>query len=248
MRFVRLPKDRIVYLMLLGSLVLYLIDYWLFPRAEEIGFGFMSNVAFLPVYVLFVTLMIERVLKEREREAMIKKLNMVIGIFFSEVGSRLLHDFLQFFPDGEELSVRLRPTVRWNEQDYLAARDFLRGQDIRLDARVGDLPALREFLSRKRGIMLSLMENPNLLEHETFTDLLWAVFHLIEELQARHCLEGLPSSDLDHLGGDMKRAHTYLLVEWLSYMAHLQEDYPYLFSLAVRMNPMNPEAHPEVTW
>lgn len=247
MRFIRLPKDRIVWVMLLGSLVLYLIDYFLFPRAEEIGFSFMSNVAFLPVYVLFVTLMIERVLREREREAMMKKLNMVIGIFFSEVGSRLLHDFLAFFPDGEELSHRLRPTVRWCDGDYLAARDFLKGQDISLDARIGDLAGLKQFLAGKKGVMLSLMENPNLLEHESFTDLLWAVFHLIEELQARHSLAGLPETDLDHLGGDMKRAHTYLLLEWLSYMSHVQKDYPYLFSLAVRMNPMNPQAHAEVT-
>jgi len=31
------------------------------------------------------------------------------------------------------------------------------------------------------------------------------------------------------------------------HMSHLQKDYPYLFSLAVRMNPMNPDAHPEVS-
>jgi hypothetical protein len=29
-------------------------------------------------------------------------------------------------------------------------------------------------------------------------------------------------------------------------MAHLREDYPYLFSLAVRTNPFDPEARPEV--
>ncbi|BCG46204.1 Uncharacterized protein GEOBRER4_n0990 [Citrifermentans bremense] len=247
MRFIRMPHDRIVYLLLLVSIVLYFMDYFLFGRAGEIGFGFMSNVAFLPVYVLFVTLMIERVLREREREAMLKKLNMVIGIFFSEVGTRLLRDFLEFFPDGEELRQRLNVTVRWREDDYRTARDFLKSHEIRLDARLGDLPRLKEFLSEKKGVMLSLMENPNLLEHESFTDLLWAVFHLIEELQARHCLASLPASDLEHLAGDMKRAHNHLLIEWLSYMSHLQKDYPYLFSLAVRMNPMNPQAHAEVT-
>jgi hypothetical protein len=246
MRFMRIPKDRIVWLLLLVSLVFYLAEYFIFGRAGEIGFSFLSNVAFLPVYVLFVTLMIERVLKEREREAMMKKLNMVIGVFFSEVGTRLLHDFLTFFSDGEELSRRLRPTPQWRDQDFIAARDFLKGQDIRLDSRLGDLAGLKSFLAEKKGTMLMLMENPNLLEHAAFTDLLWAVFHLIEELQARHSLESLPQSDLEHLSGDMKRAHTHLLIEWVSYMWHLRKDYPYLFSLAVRMNPMNPDAHPEV--
>lgn len=242
-----MPKDRIVLLLLVVSLVLYLADYFVFGRPQEIGFGFMSNVAFLPVYVLFVTLMIERVLKEREREAMIKKLNMVIGIFFSEVGTPLLKDLQAFYQDGEELSKNLRVNVRWKSDDYRAARLFLDTHDVRPDSRVGDLAALKSFLAEKKGVMLSLMENPNLLEHDSFTDLLWAVFHLIEELQARHSLSGLPASDMDHLSGDMKRAHTYLLIEWLSYMAHLQKDYPYLFSLAVRMNPMNPEARAEVS-
>ena len=246
MKLIRLPKDTIVWLLLLVSLVLYFADYYIFGRAGEIGFSFMSNVAFLPVYVLFVTLMIERVIKDREREAMMKKLNMVIGIFFSEVGTHLLRAFLDFFPDGKEISQVLRPTPQWRDKDFLAAQSFLKGQDIRLDSRRGDLAALKSFLGTQKGTMLMLMENPNLLEHAAFTDLLWAVFHLIEELQARQNLDGLPESDLDHLSGDMKRAHTHLLMEWVSYMWHLKKDYPYLYSLAVRMNPMNPDAHPEV--
>ena len=246
MKFMRMPKDWIVWLLLLLSLVLYLADYVVFGRAGEIGFSFMSNVAFLPVYVLLVTLMIERVIKEREREAMMKKLNMVIGVFFSELGTNLLRDFLAFLPDGGELSRALRPTPQWRERDFLDAGSFLKGQEFHLDARVGDLAGLKSFLAEKKGVMLMLMENPNLLEHAAFTDLLWAVFHLIEELQARRSLERLPDSDLDHLSGDLKRAHTHLLIEWVSYMWHLKQDYPYLYSLAVRTNPMNPDAHPEV--
>lgn len=242
----RMPKDKIVWLLLLVSLALYLADYCIFRSPGEIGFSFMSNVAFLPVYVLFVTLMIERVLKEREREAMMKKMNMVIGVFFSEVGNQLLHDFMGFFPAGAELSDRLRLNVHWREADFQDARAFLKGHEVTPNSRLGDLEALKVFLAEKKGVMLNLMENPNLLEHAAFTDLLWAVFHLIEELQARRTLQGLPESDMDHLSGDMKRAHTHLLIEWLSYMVHLKKDYPYLFSLAVRMNPMNPDARPEV--
>jgi hypothetical protein len=242
----RLPKDRIVWLLLLVSLVFYLAVYGIFSRAAEIGFSFLTNLAFLPVYVLFVTLMIERVLKEREREAMMNKMNMVIGVFFSEVGTRLLHDFLDFLPDGDEISKRLRPTVHWEDADFLSARDSLKGRQIDLDSRSGDLASLKLFLAEKKGIMLSLLENPNLLEHAAFTDLLWAVFHLVQELEARKSLESLPESDLDHLSGDLNRAYTHLLIEWFSYMRHLRKDYPYLYSLAVRMNPMNPDAHAEV--
>ena len=89
-------------------------------------------------------------------------------------------------------------------------------------------------------------QNPNLLEHDSFTDLLWAVFHLAEELAWRQDLRRLPGSDLSHLTGDIERAYTRLITEWLDYMRHLKGSYPYLFSLATRTNPFDPDASPEV--
>jgi hypothetical protein len=69
---------------------------------------------------------------------------------------------------------------------------------------------------------------------------LWAVFHLTEELSARPGFDRLPAVDLDHLTNDIKRVYRVLITEWLMYMRHLQKEYPYLFSLAMRTNPFNP--------
>jgi len=46
--------------------------------------------------------------------------------------------------------------------------------------------------------------------------------------------------------GDVRRAYGLLASEWLSYMKHLRDNYPYLFSLAMRTNPFDPQASPEV--
>jgi hypothetical protein len=105
-----------------------------------------------------------------------------------------------------------------------------------------DLGALREFLLGRRDFLLRLLENPNLLEHETFTDLLRAVFHLTEELESRRDLAALPETDLAHLSNDIARAYSFLVREWLAYMKHLKDNYPYLFSLAIRTNPFDPQA------
>lgn len=48
------------------------------------------------------------------------------------------------------------------------------------------------------------------------------------------------------LGGDIRRTYSRIVLEWLHYMEHLKEDYPYLFSLAMRTNPFDPEAKVEV--
>jgi hypothetical protein len=49
-----------------------------------------------------------------------------------------------------------------------------------------------------------------------------------------------------HIAGDMQRAYSLLISEWLSYMKHLRENYPYLFSFAMRTNPFDPNASPEI--
>jgi hypothetical protein len=90
------------------------------------------------------------------------------------------------------------------------------------------------------------MENPNLLEHERFTELLLAVFHITDELVAREDFDRLPATDLAHLGGDAQRAYSRLIVEWVLYLEYLQKAYPYLFSLAIRENPLDAAASPVV--
>lgn len=234
-------------ILILSSLLLYALDYFLFGQAREIGFGLIGNLAFLPVYVLFVTLMIERILKERDKEALRQKMNMVIGVFFSEVGTILLCDGYAFLVEKEQLSARVRVTAAWSEAEFKGLAAFLEGSDLHLDSRRGDLEELKGFLVSKRTFLLGLLENPNLLEHDGFTDLLWAVFHLLEELQARTGFSKLPQTDMDHLSVDIGRAYTRLLAEWIVYLRHLKNDYPYLFSLAIRNNPLNPDARIEVT-
>ena len=125
--------------------------------------------------------------------------------------------------------------------------EHLAHYDYGLEADRAKLEELQAFLVGKRGFLLRLLENPNLLEHESFTNLLWAVFHLADELGHREEIGRVPDTDHEHMLGDITRAYELLAAEWLSYMRHLQANYPYLFSLAMRTNPFDPHASPEVT-
>ncbi len=122
----------------------------------------------------------------------------------------------------------------------------MRKIDFLINSSAGDKLTLKNYLVEKRGFLVSLLENQNLLEHEEFTDLLWSVFHLVEELEARATFENMPQSDNDHINGDIKRVLGYITREWVLYMKHLKDDYPYLFSLAVRLNPMIDSPNPAV--
>jgi hypothetical protein len=229
------------------SAFFYLIHYAIFKDAHHIFIYMLGDIAFVPIEVLLVTLIIHRLLSVREKRSMLKKLNMVIGAFFSEVGTRLLHSFYDFDIHADIIRKDLIVRKAWSAKDFSRALKHLKKHDYRVNSKKGDLDDLKRFIMGKRDFLLGLLENPNLLEHESFTELLWAVFHLTEELNFRKDVKKLINTDYDHISGDIKRAYILLISEWITYMRHLQTDYPYLFSLAIRTNPFDPHASPEVT-
>jgi hypothetical protein len=191
-------------------------------------------------------LVLHRLLVYREKQSMLKKLNMVIGAFFSEVGTELLKKLSRFDPQSADIGRQLVVTKDWVDKDFMEIARSIHKRQSNLNSKKEPLDKAKDFLVSKRPFLLALLENPNLLEHESFTDLLWAVFHLTDELAHRTDLKKLPDSDYEHLAGDMKRAYHKLLVQWLEYMKHLKRDYPYLFSLAMRTNPFDVNASVEV--
>lgn len=232
--------------LILLSVILYFVHYAIFRNIHYIFTYLIGHLAFLPIHVLLVTLVIHQLLKIREKRAMLKKMNMVIGAFFSEVGTRLLKSFPDFDVHYEKIRENLIITNDWSEREFSDVRNRLKSYDYKIDSQKGDLESLKSFLLDRRDFLLGLLENPNLLEHESFTDLLWAVFHLTEELANRSDVKQLSVTDYVHLSGDIKRAYVLLISEWLAYMKHLKDNYPYLFSLSVRTNPFDPNALVEV--
>jgi hypothetical protein len=229
-----------------ASAVLYYAHYLIFRDSHHIFVYLIGDIAFLPIEVLIVTLILHRLLSARERRSRLEKMNMVIGAFQSEVGTRLLALVAAADPDIATVRSELVVGVRWTDAEYRKTERALVGRKYEVNIARVDLPALREFLLGKRDFLLRLLENPNLLEHESFTELLRAVFHVTEELEQRADLRTLPETDRAHLAGDIARAYSLLAREWLAYMKHLKDNYPYLFSLAIRTNPFDPAASPVV--
>ena len=228
------------------STIFYLIHYAFFRDAYHIFYRLIGDIAFAFIEVLLFTVIINEVLAIRERRIILERLNMVIGSFFSVVGKDLLKFFSEFDPNAERIRQDLIITNRWSAREFLDMSKRLKGYDYAINIHRGDLVSLKQKLIDEREFMLRLLENQNLLEHDAFTGLLMAVFHLSEELESRLDLSRLSEMDMRHIAGDMQRAYSLLISEWLSYMKHLRDNYPYLFSFAMRTNPFDPKASPEI--
>jgi hypothetical protein len=230
-----------------ASALLYYIHYLFFGDPHHIYIYLLGDIAYLPLEVFLVVIVIERVLTRREKQTMLYKLNMVIGAFFSEIGNYLLADLVRRFDNREEISSNLNVSKDWTAKDFKRADAFAYKLKIDLDIRRVDLEKLKKFLLQKRTHLLTLLENPNLLEHDRFTELLWATTHLDEELEARESLNDLPETDLRHLAVDIERMYDHLASEWLDYVQHLKANYPFLFSLVLRTHPFQERPSPMVS-
>ena len=78
-----------IFLITLAAVVYY-IHFLIFRDAHHIFIYLIGDIAFVFLEVLFVTMIIHGLLVHREKQAIFNKLNMVIGAFFSEVGTELL--------------------------------------------------------------------------------------------------------------------------------------------------------------
>jgi hypothetical protein len=188
----------------------------------------------------------EMMLNRREKKARIEKLNMVASLFFSEIGNRLLTYFVELDPQAASLRKELVITNDWSAADFLKVSQLLKNHKYNIDIEKIPQEELRTFFAGKVDLLLRLLENPALLERESFTETLRAVFHFRDELLLRQDISQLPESDRKHLAGDMKRAYKLLAHQWMDYMKHLKDSYPYLFSLAMRTNPFDLSASPIV--
>ena len=234
-----------VFLVVLSA-VFYLFHYLIFGDIRHIFIYLIGDIAFLFIDVMIVTLVLNRLLVYREKQSILKKLNVVINTFFSEVGTDLLKLSLSFDFGADNFRKKLVIKKDWSNRDFLMTKQNLQSCGS-IDSKRSDLSEVRTFLMSKRQFLLTLLENPHLVEHESFTNLLLSILHLTDELENRHYFTKLPESDFKHLSDDIKRVYNQLILEWLDYMKHLKKDYPYLFSLALRINPFDEHASIEVT-
>lgn len=225
-----------------ASVTIYSTKILLLHNPENTIDYLFNSFGFLPISVLLVTVVLNRLLTIRANQEKMQKLNMVIGTFFAEVGNHLLTVISDYDEDSSVLRNKLIIGDDWGVERFRDASALMDAHSFSVKWEEIDLAELDKFLMQKRDFLLRMLENPVLLENQKFTELLRAVFHLNEELQRRPGFDCLPESDCRHIGGDINRVYKELVSEWVRYMAYLKDSYPYMFSLALRTNPFDEEA------
>ena len=253
--------------LVLGTLGIMLVEglsafdafYFVVVTIATVGYGDISPsdvygraitiviiIAGVGTFIAVFADVVENLLSREERRSRRRKINMIVGLFFSEFGTDLLRMLSMRDPCISDIRKELLVSAAWTPSDFERLKTRLGSRECYITADSVDLQDLKQVLSGKKGFLLSLLENPVIFEHDSFTETLRAFFHLTEELMHRKNLANLPPSDIAHLIHDINRGYRLLVFEWVTYMEHLKEHYPYLFSLAMRTNPFDPEAQAEI--
>lgn len=243
----KLPWHVKLGIILVGcSALVYLVKLTVIDNLPGTIEYIFNSFGFLFINVLLVTLVINGLLSKRAKNERLEKLNMVIGIFFTEVGNDLIRQIIPSDKNGIDFG-RTFALEGKGKPDERSMKCVIEKHRFEIDPEIINFINIQTFLQEKRNFLLRLMENPVMLEHQSFTTLLQAAFHLTAELGHRKDLEHLSISDRTHLAGDVSRVYQALTKEWVDYMGYLYENYPYLYSLAVRTNPYDNNAQIEVT-
>ncbi|KAF1083745.1 hypothetical protein SPSYN_03094 [Sporotomaculum syntrophicum] len=225
----------IVLIFLLSSAGIYLFQFLFFHDPEHTFFLILQNLAFLPIQALVVTLLLNKFLNMAQKQQNLKKINVVTSAFFSELGTSILSMLSKLNENYDELC-RAIDIPELNRKNMNTLKKSINEFNFKMDITPEHLASLGLVLIDKKSFMIGLLQNSNLLEHDSFTDMLWAVFHVADELQDRN-LQGLSQNDLEHLTSDILRAYRCLIIEWVDYMEYLRREYPYLYISAVRKSP-----------
>lgn len=244
MKPVRLTWEaRLAVLLIAISVCIYAVKFLLFGDSGEsntLSYIF-NSLGFLPINVLIVTLIINRLLAMRTKREQQEKTRMVIGLFFSEMGDALLRKMVLWDQAPAKLRKSMQITSTWSKDDYALARRRASLFCTQTRPALEDFIAIRDIFLQNHDFLLRLIENPMLLEQNSVSKLLQDLFHLGEELASRKDILSLPASDLAHLTGDVNRVYCQLTASWLDHMEYLSRNYPYLLSLSLRKSPFLPE-------
>ena len=233
----KLTTKQLIPLMVGLSAVLYLIHYLIFRDPHHIAIFFVHDIAFLPLEVLLVSLVFDRLLERSHANENRGKLSMIESVFFSESGCDMLLYLHSCDPRGDELRLRLALNENWRQRDFIAAKSFLKEHSFKLDAARLDFFGLHHHLSTRHSYFLKVIENPALMLHEDFTRLMLDIYLLWEELESRDDLYSLPDADRTHLCALTENIYALLTDEWLDNAQNIQVHQPARLHKIMRTNP-----------
>jgi len=229
--------------LLISSVVIYSIFYLIFRDITFLEEYLLIHLGFLPISVLLVTLLLNGLIERREKIERLEKLNIVVGTFFAELGKDLLRYLSKYDRKVESIARELLRVEDFEDEDFERIKKKLAERKYDIDIDRINLYELRKFLLNNKEFAINLLDNPAIIEHEAFTDMLWNVLHVTDELKRISSFENIDPQDYQDIKGDIEKLYKLLIYEWVRYVQYLRKRHPHIFIYEAKTNPLIPHAY-----
>ena len=104
--------------LVLLSVILHYVHVLIFKDVHHTMIFLIADIAFIPMEVFFTTIVIDKMLERREKEHLLEKLNMLIGLFYTELGTKLLSDIVKGDAHGVMANHRTITSDTWCDKSF----------------------------------------------------------------------------------------------------------------------------------
>lgn len=221
------------------ALSIYVIHYLIFGNAGQTISGLVLSLAYVPIGMLYEILLLDKILEQKEKLSSAKRMNLVIGSFYHEIGN----DLIKHISKGD-LSVidslcynKIKDGCK--EDKAYSLFDNIENYECNIDISKIDLKAIYQILERRDTFVLGLVTNSSIDIYDGFIEMLMSLIHLRDELQLRYMDKHDNSKDEYHIESDLCMCYLRLLDEWIKYMKELKEFYPKLYLKISKKSPFS---------
>lgn len=207
---------------------------------KNLWYNQIFRFAFLPVQLLFTTVLVNSFIKVREKRQKLKLMSLQQNIFFTELGNGILKYLKKVDTNLEKIQKLLTDTKIQDDAFFNYFETHVSSYEGNINANAIYSQELLNYLVSKIELLHSFMRNPLLVENNSFANLLWSIYHFIEEFKfnSESGYEGKQksTSEILHLFKDIEEK---LLREWVKYLINLRSFYPERFSYAILHSPFD---------
>lgn len=242
--YIKLHSTAILVGFIISALVFYLVDYFIFKNLMDTISNIIQGIAFIPIQLLLNTILINWVVEKQEEIKNGKKINVIIGVFFSESGTIILSELVKYDKSLEEFKKNFGTIKCLGKECLEKFREELKDYNPEIEICSCELKKLNTLLDSHRKGLVELLTNSFLKEDEFFSEVLMELIHLNDELRLRYD-EEMKEYEINHIKDDLIEAYKVLGMQWCDYMIHLYDFYPQLFQLAAVNSPFDNKSKEE---
>lgn len=229
----------IIITMNIIAIVLYASHYIIFGELKATASGLLLSLAYVPIGVIFNILILDKIFEKSNEIRLERRMNMIIGSFFHEIGNDLMNSIVIADENIDLLNYVCDSSIKWDNKDFKKLSEIIKNYNCKINIDNINLKLLKTVIENKEDFILDLLINSSLDEYEGFSEMLIRILHVRDEFNALFIDDYLKEEDKVHMSNDICDAYKYLLCFRVNHIKSIKEYYPLMFTKSIKNSPFS---------